>query len=74
MLRDTFWDFVKLSPANNSPADTELSKTYISKMKQLGGFFGDLAVDLLQVAFRTGIEAGKRGASILAKCKKLFCR
>ena len=35
-------------------------------MKQLGGFFGDLAVDLLQVAFRTGIEAGKRGASILA--------
>lgn len=53
--------------ANNSPADTELSKTYISKMKQLGGFFGDLAVDLLQVAFRTGIEAGKRGASILAK-------
>ena len=36
-------------------------------MKQLGGFFGDLAVDLLQVAFRMGIEAGKRGASILAK-------
>ena len=47
--------------ANNSSANIELSKAQIFKMIQSGGFLGDLAIGLLDVAFRTGIEAAKRG-------------
>ena len=48
-------------------ANTKSSKALISKMIQSGGFLVDLAIGLLEVAFRTGIEATKRVTSTLPK-------